>query len=40
MKAGLVKSLVLDKRSKIGALDNDELEFKAERDDDGKPVFI
>ncbi|MDR2013592.1 MAG: DEAD/DEAH box helicase family protein [Rhodanobacter sp.] len=32
MRAGLVKSLVLDKRKEIGAL---PLEFKAERDDSG-----
>lgn len=39
MRAGLVKSLVLDKRSEIGALDADDLEFKAERDDDGNPIL-
>lgn len=39
MRAGLVKSLVLDKRSEIGALENDELAFKADRDDDGNPVL-
>jgi len=39
MRAGLVKSLVLDKRSEIGALDNDSLEFKADRDEDGNPVL-
>lgn len=32
MRSGLVKSLVLDRRSEIGAL---PLEFRAERDDDG-----
>ena len=32
MKAGLVKSLVLDKRKELGAL---PLDFKVERDDDG-----
>jgi type III restriction enzyme len=37
MKAGLVKSLVLDKRSEIGALSNEELEFKAYRDENGNP---
>lgn len=37
MRAGLVKSLVLDKRTEIGALSNEELEFKAERDEDGTP---
>ena len=36
MRAGLVKSLVLDRRKEIGAL---PLEFKAERDADGKPVL-
>ncbi len=34
MRAGLVKSLVLDRRKEIGAL---PLEFKAERDDAGNP---
>jgi type III restriction enzyme len=34
MRAGLVKSLVLDRRKEIGAL---PLEFKAERDDSGNP---
>jgi type III restriction enzyme len=34
MRAGLVKSLVLDRRKEIGAL---PLEFKAERDEDGNP---
>ena len=36
MHAGLVKSLVLDRRKEIGAL---PLEFKAERDEDGNPVL-
>lgn len=36
MRAGLVKSLVLDRRREIGAL---PLEFKAERDEDGNPVL-
>lgn len=36
MRAGLVKSLVLDKRREIGAL---PLEFKAERDADGNPAL-
>ncbi|MEO7160607.1 MAG: hypothetical protein ABIX00_08940, partial [Polaromonas sp.] len=36
MRAGLVKSLVLDRRKEIGAL---PLEFKAERDDEGKPIL-
>jgi len=30
---GLVKSLVLDKRRELGALPNEELQFKADRDD-------
>lgn len=37
MKAGLVKSLVLDKRKEIGALSDEELDFKAYRDEDGNP---
>lgn len=37
MKQGLVKSLVLDRRSEIGALSNEDLEFKAYRDEDGVP---
>ncbi len=36
MRAGLVKSLVLDRRKEIGAL---PLEFKAERDEDGNPIL-
>jgi len=36
MRAGLVKSLVLDKRKEIGAL---PLEFKAERDESGEPTL-
>lgn len=36
MKAGLVKSLVLDRRKEIGAL---PLEFKAERDEAGNPTL-
>lgn len=39
MRAGLVKSLVLDKRSEIGALSNDELDFKADRDENGNPML-
>lgn len=35
MRAGLVKSLVLDKRREVGAVPLESLEFKAERDDDG-----
>jgi type III restriction enzyme len=37
MRQGLVKSLVLDRRSEIGALSNEDLEFKAYRDEDGNP---
>jgi type III restriction enzyme len=37
MRQGLVKSLVLDKRSEIGALSDEELEFKAYRDENGNP---
>jgi type III restriction enzyme len=37
MRQGLVKSLVLDKRSEIGALSDDDLEFKAYRDENGNP---
>lgn len=37
MKQGLVKSLVLDRRSEIGALSNADLEFKAYRDENGNP---
>jgi type III restriction enzyme len=37
MKQGLVKSLVLDRRSEIGALSDEELEFKAYRDESGNP---
>jgi len=36
MRAGLVKSLVLDRRKEIGAL---PLEFKAQRDEDGNPCL-
>ena len=36
MRAGLVKSLVLDRRKEIGAL---PLEFKAERDESGHPTL-
>ena len=39
MREGLVKSLVLDKRRELGALANDELQFKADRDEHGKPVL-
>ena len=37
MRQGLVKSLVLDRRSEIGALSDAELEFKAYRDENGNP---
>jgi len=39
MKQGLVKALVLDKRKEIGALADDELEFRAYRDEDGNPAL-
>jgi type III restriction enzyme len=39
MKAGLVKSLVLDKRRELGALSNTELQFKADRDENGRPIL-
>lgn len=39
MRAGLVKSLVLDKRSEIGALGDDQLDFKADRDESGNPML-
>lgn len=39
MRLGLVKSLVLDKRKEIGALSDEELEFKAYRDEDGNPTL-
>ncbi|MBB2168309.1 DEAD/DEAH box helicase family protein [Gluconacetobacter aggeris] len=39
MRAGLVKSLVLDKRSEIGALSHEELDFKADRDENGNPML-
>lgn len=39
MKAGLVKSLVLDKRSEIGALSDEDLDFKADRDEHGDPML-
>lgn len=37
MRQGLVKSLVLDRRSEIGALSDADLEFKAYRDENGNP---
>jgi type III restriction enzyme len=39
IRAGLVKSLVLDKRRELGALSNDELQFKADRDEHGRPIL-
>ena len=39
MREGLVKSLVLDKRRELGALSNEELQFKADRDEHGNPVL-
>lgn len=39
MRAGLVKSLVLDKRSEIGALSQADLDFKADRDENGNPML-
>ena len=35
MRQGLVKALVLDKRSELGSLSNEDLNFKAYRDEDG-----
>lgn len=39
MRLGLVKSLALDKRSEIGALSNEELDFRADRDENGEPTL-
>src|SRR3546814_14059129 len=39
MRAGLVKSLVLDKRSEIGALSHEDLDFNADRDENGNPML-
>lgn len=39
MRQGLVKALVLDKRKEIGALSDEELEFKAFRDENGNPCL-
>jgi type III restriction enzyme len=39
MRAGLVKSLVLDKRRELGALADDELQFTADRDEHGNPIL-
>lgn len=40
MGAGLVKSLVLDKRKEIAALQNRDLDFNAERDERGKVAAL
>lgn len=39
MRAGLVKSLVLDKRRELGALSDEELQFTADRDEHGNPIL-
>lgn len=39
MRAGLVKSLVLDKRRELGALADEELQFTADRDEHGNPIL-
>jgi type III restriction enzyme len=39
MRAGLVKSLVLDKRREVGAVPLESLSFKADRDEDGNPTL-
>jgi len=39
MRQGLVKSLVLDKREEIAAIPNDELQFRADRDDSGNAML-
>ena len=36
MRAGLVKALVLDKRRELGSVPLESLDFKAERDDEGR----
>ncbi|MDR0873695.1 MAG: DEAD/DEAH box helicase family protein, partial [Prevotellaceae bacterium] len=40
MHAGLVKSFVLDKRKEIAALSNEELEFKAIRNEQNKAIAL
>jgi type III restriction enzyme len=40
MRTGLVKSLVLDKRRELGALPNEALDFKAERDEHQKTTSL
>lgn len=39
MRAGLVKSLVLDKRKEIGAIPLESLDFRAARDESGNPAL-
>ncbi|MDR0353534.1 MAG: DEAD/DEAH box helicase family protein [Opitutaceae bacterium] len=39
MRQGLVKSLALDKRRELGAVPNEALRFKADRDEHGNPVL-
>lgn len=39
LRLGLVKAIVLDKRREVGALSNDELDFKAIRDEDNNPTL-
>lgn len=39
MRAGLVKSLVLDKRSEIGALSHADLDYKVDRDENDNPML-
>jgi hypothetical protein len=40
MQQGLIKALVLDKRKEIASLSNDELEFKAIRNDNKEIVSL
>lgn len=40
MRAGLVKSLALDKRSEVAALANDDLDFSAERNERGQVIGL
>ncbi|MFQ6739660.1 MAG: DEAD/DEAH box helicase family protein, partial [Alphaproteobacteria bacterium] len=40
MKAGFVKTFILDKRKELGALSNAEIEFKALRDDNKKCIGL
>jgi type III restriction enzyme len=39
MRGAFVKSLVLDKRREVGALALDDLQFKADRDEHGRPIL-